>query len=94
VELDRAAHDPAARVGAWLELGTMDLEDGEPASAVERIELALAERPSDPRALNLLGEAYRRLGRTADAAAAWRRSLAIDPSQNEIERGLAQLGPA
>jgi len=92
-ELDRAVDDPAARFAAWLELATMDLEDGDPNAAVERVALALAERPREPRALNLLGEAYRRLGRNEDAAAAWRRSLAVDPSQDEIERGLAQLGP-
>jgi tetratricopeptide (TPR) repeat protein len=56
-------------------LGWLMLKKGEPARAVELLELATRLIGPDPLVLEHLGDAYRAAGRAADAAGAWRRAL-------------------
>ena len=52
----------------------------QPGAATGPLETLLATTPNNSRALNLLGVAYDLLGRSADAAGAYRRGLAIAPA--------------
>jgi tetratricopeptide (TPR) repeat protein len=58
------SEDPSPVIG----IARVQLERGEPAAAIETLERLLERRPGDRYALQLLGTAYRRVGRTDDAA--------------------------
>jgi Flp pilus assembly protein TadD len=47
---------------------------------------------SDTAVLNVLGRCYQKLGRKADALAAFNASLKLNPEQPEIKRIVAEIG--
>ena len=81
-------------------LGKILLKDNQPLPAVAELELAIKLQPTDRTALNQLVAAYRRLGRTADAArvsAVLETGVANERAQendkNRIHLSLAQPEP-
>ncbi|HEX6852369.1 MAG TPA: tetratricopeptide repeat protein [Candidatus Polarisedimenticolaceae bacterium] len=90
-ELARAARDPRARATALLHRGEFELAKGRAGEARIALELLTRETPSLVEGWNLLGEAYRREGRVADAAAAWRKSIELEPNQPNIKIELNKL---
>jgi len=44
----------------------------------------------DPEILNHLAQAYEKAGRMEEARAAWRRSLTLDPDQDEVRQALKE----
>ncbi len=89
--LSAATSDPRAAYRAFVQLGFLELANGDHASAVAAFEGAIATDPRGLDGLNGLGESYRRQGRVADARRVWARSLEIAPGQPEIRRSLAAL---
>jgi Flp pilus assembly protein TadD len=73
------------------QLGILDLRQGQPVDAVERLREAAELAPRNTTALNALGEGYRQLGMSAEAIDAWSRSLELDPAQAPIRQGLDEL---
>jgi predicted O-linked N-acetylglucosamine transferase (SPINDLY family) len=71
-------------------LGVAAHQRGQHASAVERIEAALRLQPTAA-ACNNLGEAYRALGKPAEAEACYRRALALNPRHPAACGNLAHL---
>lgn len=61
-------------------LGITYLSAGESQPAITELRLAARLAPHDPRARLALGTALNRVGREAEAEAAWREALAIDPT--------------
>jgi tetratricopeptide (TPR) repeat protein len=61
--------DPADRAG-WVGLARVYLQRDETARAAGLLERLVASGPSEPYTMQLLGTAYRRLGRTDEAASA------------------------
>lgn len=70
-------------------LGLLSHQTGDPESAVGLIERALEADGPDPLRHYNLGEAYRALGRSAEAARCYRAALAADPGDGGAELGLA-----
>ncbi|QDF06134.1 tetratricopeptide repeat protein [Myxococcus xanthus] len=73
--------------GAYLDsLGWVYFRRGDYARAVDALERASTLAPDEPVILEHLGDAYQRVARTDDAAAAWRRALEVltlDPESAE-----------
>jgi tetratricopeptide (TPR) repeat protein len=90
-ELRRAAGDPDARRTAVLQLGLLELQQGNASEAIPSLEEARRTGGETVRVINALGEAYRRAGRTAEAIETWRRSLEIDPEQEALRGTLNAL---
>ena len=83
-----------------LELhGTVDIGDWQPNRAAldecgiesEVLDAALGQSPGSAEGYNRLGIAYRRLGRMAEARAAYERAIAADPSLPAPHRNLGVL---
>ncbi len=70
--------DPLLEV-AYYGLGDIALQQGRPAEAVDHLTAALNIKRSDADALNLIGSAYLRVGRTDDAVGALRSAVAFVP---------------
>ncbi|AOY01816.1 tetratricopeptide repeat protein [Jeongeupia sp. USM3] len=68
-----------------LSLGTLYLNDGEPASAVEHLRKAIEIDPAYSAAYKLLGKALLQHGRTDDAEAAWRDGLAVAERRGDMQ---------
>jgi GWxTD domain-containing protein len=64
------------------------------ARAREFLERATGLRPPDSALWNALGDSYRELGEREKAIGAYRRSLELDPTQDEVERLLGELTDA
>jgi len=90
-ELQAATDDPRAAQQSWAQLGLLELELGYVESASAALEQAIRVTPRITQLHNALGEAYRLQGRTRDAIATWRISLALDPGQEQLRRTLEQL---
>ncbi|HET8948060.1 MAG TPA: tetratricopeptide repeat protein [Candidatus Polarisedimenticolia bacterium] len=80
--------DPA-NLRAHVALGETYLRAGDLARAQEQLEAAVRSGEPVPRAWNSLGEVYSKRGLPDQAAAAFRKSLAIDPKQPDIRARLA-----
>jgi Tfp pilus assembly protein PilF len=74
---------------AHVALGEGCLRKGDLNCAESHLEAAVAAEDKVPRAWNSLGEVYLRQGHPDRAAAAFKRSLAIDPAQPEVRARLA-----
>lgn len=74
-----------------VRLGTYLAESGNPAAAVEVLEDAAREAPSDAEALNALGIAYARAGRRDDARKTFERILAANPRDVQAYENLGTL---
>ena len=75
---DRSKTDPALAEADQLAAA----ENG--AGAIERLTRAEADEPNDPRVSFRLGELYEAQGQPADAIAAWRRTLRLDPNRGLV----------
>ncbi len=75
---DRNKTDPALSEADRL------ADAGHPGAAIERLVQAEAEEPNDPRVPFRLGELYESGHRPADAIAAWRRTLRLDPNRGLV----------
>jgi Flp pilus assembly protein TadD len=102
-ELDTEAATPAADPGATaaeepvppevtaqLEVARSSLAAGRDEEAVGELNAALSQRAT-AEGFNRLGIAYRRLGRMAEAKAAYERAIAADPAMPAPHRNLAVL---
>jgi tetratricopeptide (TPR) repeat protein len=95
----RATEVDAADLGGWVGLARVHLTRGENDRAVELLERLLNDHPGDRYALQLLGTAYRRIGREDDArfalaAGAGGEPLWRDPWSDEVgsqRRGFAAV---
>jgi tetratricopeptide (TPR) repeat protein len=78
-------------VGAQFTAARESLEAERNEEAREMLLAALQLDPTNPAGLNRLGIAERRLGRFAEARAAYERAIAADPAYAQPERNLAVL---
>jgi tetratricopeptide (TPR) repeat protein len=93
-DLGRAhAHlgEPAEAAAAYLAAGSLFGGRKQYDEAIESFRAALVQRPDDAEAQFKMGVAYARLGRNADAIAAWEAAARLDP---EGEYGRAARGSA
>ena len=70
------------------------LQSGDAAGAAAILERLLGGRRDDPRVLNNLGVAYRRLGRLPEAVACLERSLELEPGNADTRANLEKLRQA
>lgn len=75
-------------VKAHAALAEMDLAEGDPASAADRLRQALLIRPDWWPALERLGTALLRLGQPGEAIASFERALAEEPDDADALTGL------
>ena len=76
--------------GAYLDtLGWVHFRFGQFEEAIAFLERA-AKLMIEPEILNHLAEAYREAGRLEEARATWRRSLTLDPGQDEVRQALKE----
>jgi len=75
----RAIELDAKNVEAYVNLGIVQLREGDPNGASGRFRQALAIDPGVPRAWNGLGVALTRLGREREAVDAWSKAVRLDP---------------
>jgi tetratricopeptide (TPR) repeat protein len=73
------------------QLVEVEIDAGEAASAVTRVERALEQDPDSPALLTLQGAALAAASRRADARRAYKHTLAIAPKNAEAHAGLASL---
>ena len=92
--------DPAAagavnpvppEIAAQLEVARASLAAGRDEEAVGELNSALTQYSASAEGLNRLGIAYRRLGRMAEARAAYERAISADPAMPAPHRNLAVL---
>jgi hypothetical protein len=67
--------------------------DGDLVGAVASLEAARRIAPEEARLSTMLGQNLAKLGRVAEARAAFQAALAIDPADAEARKGLAELPP-
>jgi tetratricopeptide (TPR) repeat protein len=90
VALTRGEYDEAERlIATALEL---DPGYGDARMNLANLHLARGEIEAARDELNRAGEAYTVLGRVGEALGAWRRSLEIDPTQEQVRRRVDELG--
>lgn len=77
---------------ALVTLGKLHMRRGEYAEAVRLLERAGGVDAGIPQLWNDLSLAYAKLGRSDRAREALRRSIALDPEQEEVARQLAAMG--
>src|SRR5438128_8019675 len=70
---------------AWYQLAICYLESRRPDLAVEALKRDLALRPESAETHYLLGTALGAAGQLDEAAASYRRALALDPAHNKDE---------
>lgn len=68
--------------------GLTALRAGDSTAALSGFERAIAEGARDPAVYHGLGNALYRLGHEGEAVAAWRRGLALEPRNGDIEANL------
>jgi tetratricopeptide (TPR) repeat protein len=73
---------------APFQAGLTAIRSGDGTGALKGFEAALAEGARDPAVYHGLGNALYRLGHEGEAAAAWRRGLALDPRNGDIAANL------
>jgi Flp pilus assembly protein TadD len=73
---------------AWMELGTLRMEQKQVEEAVQAFERAVALTPSDAEAHNNLGFALMAAGRAPEAVTALRRAIELDASQARTRNNL------
>jgi arylsulfatase A-like enzyme/Tfp pilus assembly protein PilF len=88
--LETARTSADADVGLRVQLGTYLLDAGRTKESLALLEEA-ARPGTDLDALNALGLAYARVGRTADALAAFTRSLPLDPDNAATHENIAAV---
>jgi len=92
---DPAATEPGnpvpPEIAAQLEVARVSLEAGRDEDAVGELNTALTQYSASAEGFNRLGIAYRRLGRMAEAKAAYERAISADPAMPAPHRNLAVL---
>ncbi len=94
---------PAVALGVYLTLGAPDLPDAPLASrsfdpatpeglrfAIAKVESVLAAHPDDARGWRVIAPVYMRLGRFADAAGAYQRSIELEGDSGALEADLGE----
>lgn len=94
---------PAAALGLYLPLGSPNREQvafatrppptpipAEVQAAVAKLEQGLLAQPDDSNGWRLLAQTYAAMGRTGDAANAWRRVLSLLPDDHAVKSTLAE----
>jgi Flp pilus assembly protein TadD len=76
---------------AWYNLAMHQMQRGEHASAAANLSRVVQIHPGDAQALSILGTAYLKLGRPADADSAFRRALSLNPNDRNAREGLARV---
>jgi tetratricopeptide (TPR) repeat protein len=76
----------------YMNLSILEAHDGHLPEALSAAEKAVELNPNLSRAHYYHGRVLAQLGRTADAAAAYQRALAIDPRDADVRAALARLG--
>jgi Flp pilus assembly protein TadD len=72
----------------------IEIDAGEAASALARVDAAIARTPDDPTLLTLRGAALAAAGRSDDAHQAFEHTLALDPTNAGARAGIAGLDAA
>jgi protein O-mannosyl-transferase len=75
-----------------MNLSVLETNEGHPEKALSAAEVAVRLRPDLSLTHYYLGEALQRMGRTTDAAAAYRQALQLDPRYETARVALARLG--
>jgi cytochrome c-type biogenesis protein CcmH/NrfG len=75
---DRVALNPQD-VGAWITLGNLYFDTGQPAKSVEAYSRALEISPGNPNVLTDMGVMHRSLGEFQKALDAFAKAIAVDP---------------
>ena len=91
-EFRKVAHQAPDYPGLPLKLGELYIQLNRPEEAAGAVTPYLQQHPDDPRALRLLGIARALQGELQEAQHHFRRALAIDPQNSEVQRALADLG--
>ena len=91
-QLQEVTRRDPANLRARVALGETFLKKGDLTRARAELEAAVGTGEPVTRAWNSLAEVYTRLGLRPEAAAALRRSLAIDPGQPDVRARLASAG--
>jgi len=82
-------HKPVYEI--FLAAGRAYLKTGRFKTALDTLDRAASSFGVNAPVLNLIGEAYLGLGKTAEAVAVWEKSVGINPDQPEIKKKLAAL---
>jgi cytochrome c-type biogenesis protein CcmH len=90
---------PLTALGLYLGLGRPELTAWHTrpalppviAGAVKKLQAGLAADPKDKEAWILLGDVYRKVDRTAEAADAYGHALALDPADPALKAALAEM---
>lgn len=90
-ELHEAAKDDRAAGTAHMHLALIDLDERRPSQAVEELEAGRKLLGDRTDLLNALGESYARMQERPKALAVLRRSLELDPKQDQIRAAVAAL---
>jgi protein O-GlcNAc transferase len=77
------ALDPRNAV-ALIRSGLLEMQEGHAQAAINRIEQAIAAKPGDPRYEFVLGEVLASVARWEEAAAAYQRSVELDPLRADV----------
>jgi len=78
---------------AWLQLGNVYYDTGNPPKSIKAYEKFLELRPGDPNVLTDLGVMYRRNGQSEKALEAFNKAIALDPThqQSRFNKGVVLL---
>lgn len=79
-----------SNVDAWVQLGHIYFDTGNPPKAIRAYEKSLELRPDDPNVLTDLGVMYRRNGQPEKAIEAFDRAMTINPNheQSRFNKGI------
>ncbi len=84
-------HEPGMRAGLRADAGTLLLDSGEPARALELLRQAAGDAPDSARIQYNLAVALAALGRDNEALDAYERTLALDPTDAEAHNNVGFL---
>lgn len=76
---------------AHIEQAWMQQQQGDLAGAEQSLQMALRQKPNHPTAMAQLGDVYLQTGRQQQADAMYRRSLAMNPFQSEVQTRVSQM---
>jgi len=83
LSLEQAVSADPTNADAWLQLGNVYFDTGNPPNAIRAYEKFLALRPGDPNVLTDLGVMYRRNGQPEKAVESFDKAIALDPTHQQ-----------
>jgi tetratricopeptide (TPR) repeat protein len=96
MHFDKALELDPTYVPAWIARGSLYYQLGKPEAAVKDLETAAERRPDDAVCLDLLGQAYQALDRTADGVRVLQKAAEFAPQDSKtllhFARALANAG--